>query len=138
MAPLNYTPKDEKRFWARVDIKTPNECWLWIGSNCRGYGTFSINNISHRANRIAFEFYYKTTPGNLHVLHSCDNPSCCNPRHLFLGTQLDNMRDMDAKGRRVHVHLTGELNPAHKLSHEDAKAIRTIYKAGGIIRWPLS
>lgn len=128
----NYTPKDIARFWSKVDVKSSNECWNWTSSNCRGYGTFGIKNKTYRANRIAYEFSTGINPKNLHVLHTCDNPACCNPNHLFLGTQQTNMLDMDEKGRRVNISMKGEDNPAHKLTRSKVDEIRVNYNNGGI------
>jgi len=83
-------------FENKVDKDVEGDCWEWIG--CRtpqGYGQF-MQQYSHR---IAYELYNETNIGPYHVLHTCDNPSCVNPEHLFLGTHADNMLDMKTKGR---------------------------------------
>jgi hypothetical protein len=80
----------EERFWKRVE-KTPSGCWLWTGSKTpRGYGQFIIERGKHEGH---------------YVLHKCDNPPCCNPDHLFLGTQKANLEDAVTKGR-MHFKLT--------------------------------
>lgn len=78
-------------------------CWIWVaGKGIGGYGRFGISRNGKQdiffANRISY-YIYKGNPGNLHVLHKCDNPSCINPDHLFLGTDDDNNKDMIRKGR---------------------------------------
>lgn len=76
-------------------------CWEWLGLKaCHGYGTMvGIDNILMRAHRISFLIYNGSIPDGMNVLHSCDNPPCTNPKHLFLGTQKDNIMDMIQKGR---------------------------------------
>ena len=86
-------------FWDKVD-KSDNGCWLWIAAkNEHGYGCFRYRNVLYKAHRVAWEQVNGTIQNDKFVLHRCDNPSCVNPLHLFLGTQLDNMRDMLNKGR---------------------------------------
>jgi hypothetical protein len=97
-------------FWLRVDRRGGQyACWPWIGTMCRaGYGRFSIqgkrreHKRKRRANahRISFSLARGPVPAELFVCHRCDNPPCCNPAHLFLGTHTENMRDMYAKGRK--------------------------------------
>lgn len=88
----------------RFDSKTQqqsNGCVLWTGANDgrRGYGKFALNGVSVRAHRLAWEWANGPIPDGLHVCHSCDNPSCVNVEHLWLGTHAQNMDDMKAKGR---------------------------------------
>jgi hypothetical protein len=95
----------EERFWLHVDKRGPDDCWEWTASlQEKGYGQFNIgNDVIVRAHRFAYELKYG--PTDKKVLHSCDNRKCVNLRHLFTGTQLDNMRDMTEKGRR-HSRLS--------------------------------
>lgn len=115
------------RFWAKVDARSDDECWPWIGSRNRdGYGTFGL---ASRKTVLAHRFAYATTVGEpmrQNVLHRCDNPPCCNPAHLFLGDQAANVADAIAKGR------WGHRGPFHKLSLEIHEEIVRAYLAGGI------
>lgn len=95
--PPHFTSEAIERFWSLVDRS--GECWNWTGRTFRGYGVFSANGTSYRAHRVAFLISADDLPDGLCVLHRCDNPSCCRPDHLFLGTYADNSHDMVAKGR---------------------------------------
>ncbi len=124
-------------FWDFVDVRSPDECWVWKGGT-RGYGygyCYPSGEGQVVASRLAFELFYGIDPGALFVLHHCDNPPCCNPFHLFLGTQADNMADMDRKGRRGRVgpkpgDQAGERNNNHKLTTEQAAEIRKLARRG--------
>ena len=126
------------RFWAWVDKKGPDECWEWKGflpDRKWSYGAFSINNKKHPAHRVAFELHHaRKVADGLFVCHSCDNPPCCNPRHLFEGTQKANLEDMDSKGRRVNGRSAlgkfGDSSPNCRLSNEQAERIRIMYNTG--------
>ncbi len=90
---------------ARLPTGAPGECWLWTGrTKPPGYGALQTGPLGARrtvfAHRFAWEVANGPIPAGMFVCHSCDVPLCCNPAHLFLGTQADNMADMDRKGRR--------------------------------------
>ena len=88
-----------RNFWCKVDKGEKDDCWCWTATvNSKGYGSMSINGKSYSAHRVSFYIHNGYLP-RLNVLHSCDTPRCVNPKHLFLGTQLDNVRDMIEKGR---------------------------------------
>lgn len=95
------------RFWSKVIKRGPDECWDWTASKIpKGYGMFKYKGHLVKAHRFVWFLTYGSIPGNLHVLHKCDNESCCNPSHIFLGTQTDNSIDMVRKFRQWNQKLT--------------------------------
>lgn len=107
-------------------------CWYWTAClNDRGYGMLSISSGRYQlAHRISYTLYVGVIHNDLFVCHSCDNPACVNPNHLFLGTPTDNMRDMVMKGRQPKN--VGEGNPNAKLSIDDVLFIRSIPRGRGV------
>ena len=102
-------------------------CLEWAGSLFwDGYGQYNSKKngkwIKERAHRASYRLY-KGDPTGFLVCHSCDNPKCVNPDHLFLGTPLDNIRDMDKKGRRARVGAKGESHPNSKITESTARFI---------------
>lgn len=97
--------KLEYRFWSKVDIKGPDECWDFIGAtNPDGYGKFWLNGKEIKAHRLIWEVYNgREVPIGKLILHKCDNPSCVNPKHLYCGDHADNMKDMYSKRRGAKV-----------------------------------
>ena len=88
------------RFQKRVDTRTPDVCWEWRGAkNTAGYGKMWVEGKIVDAHRVAYMLYVGPIGDGLLVCHTCDQPSCVNPAHLFLGTYTDNMQDAKAKGR---------------------------------------
>jgi hypothetical protein len=89
-------------FHSRIDSRGPDECWPWIGrSTTNDYGSFNFDRRQWQAHRLAYALAKGPIPPGMFVCHRCDNRPCCNPAHLFLGSPLDNMQDMAAKGRKV-------------------------------------
>ena len=108
------------RFWAKV--RKTDGCWLWLASTVHGYGQLRID--SHRmekAHHVSWELHYGPIANSLWILHSCDNPACVRPDHLFLGGPADNSRDMVNKGRS----LIGLRNHKAKLTEVGVESIRT-------------
>jgi hypothetical protein len=118
----------ECAFWSRVDIGQPKQCWEWQGSKHQfGYGEFRWHNKLYRAHVVCYQIQNGKLLKGEQVLHHCDSPPCCNPYHLFVGTQADNIHDMDKKGRRNNgTPPRGEKHPLSKLTKNDVFAIREL------------
>jgi hypothetical protein len=122
LRPQDATSAYRARFWARIHVRGPDDCWEWTRALSHGYGHCSwADGKVRQAHRIAYALTLGD-PGAIHVCHHCDNPPCCNPAHLFLGTDADNVRDMHAKGRYV--------NGFKRLTEDDVRAIRAAIAAG--------
>lgn len=128
-----------ERFWEKVDVRAPDECWPWLGTRTDDYGVFFVKkvatnqSVSMRAGRFMLELHGAGPPPAGHwVLHHCDNPPCVNPTHLYYGPPKQNIADMDARGRRGVWHPTGERNPRAKLTDAQVRVIRSRYAAGGV------
>ena len=130
-----------ERFWEKVSKDGPipvhkpelGPCWVWTAGLIKqrgGYGMFALRKgVIRRAHRVAWELTYGP-PGDLWVLHHCDNPPCVRPGHLFLGTPKDNSGDMEAKSRGNHPK--GSARPQARLSEADVAAIRTARAQGAV------
>lgn len=131
------TQTDEERFWSKVAITAnPDKCWFWqAGILDSGYGQFKYKGKNRRAHQLSFYFTngYYAKPC---VLHSCDNPSCVNPKHLREGTNADNSRDMIARNRnsKGERHYYAKLNKKQVIeifySRLKPKALVRKYKIG--------
>jgi hypothetical protein len=114
-----------RRFWSRV--RKTDGCWDWTGApDNKGYGHISIERRKVLVHRFVYALERGAIPAGIDVLHSCDNRACVNPDHLFLGTQVDNTRDMIAKGR----HARGERMGNTHLTDADAQRIRELHRQG--------
>ena len=122
---------NNERFWSKVEKHGPGQCWPWIaGTNTWGYGNFKVRGKTKTASRIAWELANGQIPDGMCVLHTCDNPPCCNPDHLSLGTHQDNIADRDAKGRQMR----GTRMWKSRLEEQDVLVIRKA-KPSGISKW---
>ena len=117
----------------RYTVNPDTECWEFTGKLGQdGYGKLKRNGATVRAHRVFYEAFVGPIPPGRLVCHKCDNPKCVNPKHLFCGTQLDNERDKDSKGRRPpswfvqfpELRKRGADNPAAKLTEQQAREIR--------------
>lgn len=125
----------KERFWEKVDKRGPDECWEWTGAKSKaGYGSIGKGNGSRataRAHRVSWELQNGPIPEGMCVLHRYDNPGCMNPRHLWLGTHTDNMRDMTMKGRHPYDNCArGESVGMAKLTEQDVREILCFLAAG--------
>jgi hypothetical protein len=117
----------DQRFWLKVEKTT--ECWLWRAYRFpSGYGKFWADGTHDYAHRFSFRLHYGAIPDGMYVLHTCDVRHCVHPEHLFVGTQADNIHDMDAKHRRglsrPHHIRKGIEHHAARLTAEQVVAIR--------------
>lgn len=115
-------------FWHQIIITADDkQCWLWTGNlDEDGYGRTWFNYKKQNAHRVAWMYPDYVIPDGMIVCHSCDNPACCNPRHLFIGTYQDNSSDMVSKGRQ----MKNDNHYKCKLSNEQVVEIRDKYARG--------
>jgi predicted DNA-binding protein (UPF0251 family) len=127
-------------FWSRIPSREPDTCWLWTGyRNAGGYGRLRHQGRLWLAHRVAWTLTQGPIPDGLDVLHQCDVPACCNPAHLWVGTDADNSADRERKGRCHRItgpahHFYGKpelkqgvLNAAAKLTENNIREIRACY-----------
>lgn len=113
----------ENRFHTKVTEKDKNGCMLWTAFiNPKGYGLFKFNGRTMPAHRCSYELHFGKIPKGMCVLHKCDVRNCVNPDHLFLGTQIENIKDMCKKGR--NSKSVGMDNPKSKLTDRKVKNIK--------------
>lgn len=146
----------QEKFWLKTKKAQPSGCWIWQGCKTKdGYGLLQIRGIGSSplyAHRVAWELLNGEIPRGVHILHHCDNPSCCNPDHLFMGNQRINNKDRDQKkraasgdknGARTHPEknsfiknrgsgLRGTKHPMAKLTEEQIRDILKAYPSAPI------
>ena len=122
---------DPDRFWSKVDKS--GDCWIWTGAIfqhkqvANKYGMFALNRRPYRAHRYSYETQIGPIPDGLYVCHTCDNPICVKPPHLFLGTAQDNVDDMLAKGRSNTGKIPGKGGYSGKLPPRVSKGENSVH-----------
>lgn len=147
--PARARPTPEERFWPKVKRAGPDQCWEWQAGKSHGYGSFRLTpRRAVGAHCFSWELVNGPIPEGKHVLHHCDNPPCCNPAHLYIGTDKENARDRMERGQFVsnihHArakleatgHNSGRKYPNRKpmpllLNEAQVREIRQRYAAGG-------
>lgn len=133
---VNFSEREKERFWKKVSIAGPDECWNWNGaiSKCKngsGYGSLCVLGRQVKAHRVSFAINKGAIPAGMFVCHKCDNRRCVNPAHLFLGTQSDNIRDCSAKGRMI-TKLTKYDVFSIRHSRENGEKLKVIAARFGV------
>jgi len=125
----------ESRFWTKVDVRGDSECWNWKSTVARvGYGFIWFEGKQTYAHRWAYRLSKGPIENGMFVCHRCDNKLCCNPAHLFLGTNEENMKDKVNKGRQAK----GNANPLAKLSPDKVIQIRKMLAEGRLYQWKIA
>lgn len=121
-----------ERFWSKVDKRGPDDCWEWQGAKCpRGYGSFWLEKSSFNTHRVAMFFDNNRYLDKSEVVcHKCDNKTCVNPQHLYVGTQSRNMLDKISRHKDCLDNLRQRLRLRRKLCFSDADKIRCMYLSG--------
>ena len=136
--PVGKYANTPETLWSKVDKRGENDCWNWLKYiNQDGYGRTWINDKGYYAHRVIYNLVYpntitlnapKSSDDIGFLLHTCDNPKCCNPKHLFIGTHMDNMLEKVAKNRQKRFPT--DTGPRCKLSMSQAREARALKKTG--------
>lgn len=124
------------RFWSKVDVRGPEDCWEWKKARYHDdYGMLGLTKSdgrkgTMRAHAFALVLATGEDQGGRFALHTCDNPPCCNPAHLYWGNQKRNIKDMDDRGRGRRPILPGSTNGRSKLTEQDVVHVRGAYATG--------
>lgn len=123
-----YDEKTLNRFWDKIDVRDNNECWEWNACTASrgGYGILKVNGKRIRAHVLSYQIHKGEIPEGLFVCHSCDNPPCCNPTHLWLGTNQQNIKDAVDKGLLIPPVAKGAANGNAKLNDKQLDEIREL------------
>lgn len=127
------------RFWKHV--AKSDGCWNWVGAHWKKYGCIrrgSAREGFRLAHRVSYELAHGAIPDGMAVLHTCDNGSCVRPDHLFLGSQTDNVRDMDSKGRRRNNKLTPDMIRAARARSMAGETQASIARDFGVVQTTIS
>jgi hypothetical protein len=120
----------ESDFWDRMR-RTESGCWEWQGAHDPwGYGNLGVAGVFKKAHRYAYELAVGPIPDGMDVCHRCDNPPCCNPDHLWLGTERQRSHDARTKGRLKSQPPTGEASPHAKLTADQVREILELWASG--------
>lgn len=126
-AAISRAPSLDDAFYRWLPASDTDGCWEWMGHRgAKGYGVGSYKGQRFHAHRFTYELVYGSISDGMMVCHRCDNPPCCNPAHLFLGTAQDNVRDRHVKGRDAR----GESHARTTLTDDDILSIRAAYASG--------
>lgn len=129
---MQFSSKQIKNFWSKTENN--GDCLVWTGSKINGYGRINVLGVVYLAHKMSAYLTGKITSpikktngstGEV-VLHLCDNRSCVKPEHLWVGTQLENMKDAKRKGRKWYGEQSGEKNPKAKLRKKEVDYIRSV------------
>lgn len=139
----NISDYDKARFWSRVRVKDRNSCWYWDNpTHGFGYGWFGLGGKNRLAHRVAKIIWDGEEKPDLLVLHSCDNPACCNPYHLRWGTAMNNIQDCIDRGRKkdpprnntLPPVMRGEDNPSSIMNWNKVRKLRSEWARGEGVR----
>lgn len=122
------TTEDIVRFWNLVHVKTASKCWLWKSDRIGKYPNFKVKRVQYTATRVSYFIATSADPGSMLVCHKCDNPKCCNPSHLFVGTHKANRLDCAAK-QRLNPQK-GSKRPKAKLTESIVSEIKSDVASG--------